>query len=66
MPVTRVEADVIVTLTVTTGDGGDVYTNTAGGERSQFLVADFFSRRWAKEKAFYAAFRRVTVSAYLP
>lgn len=65
MPVTRVEAEVIVTLTITDANGREVFSNTAGGEGSAFIAADFFSRNWVKRKAFEEAFRRVTVSVYL-
>ena len=63
---TTVEANVVVSLTVHDSAGSEIYANTAGGEASQFFLGDFYSRRWAKHRAFEQAFKRVIVSAYLP
>jgi len=66
VPVTTVEADVVVTMTVLDASGREVFSNTAGGDASAFIAADFYSRKWAKKRAFEQAFRRVVVTAYLP
>jgi hypothetical protein len=66
VPVTTVEASVVLTVAIFSRAGLEVFTNTAGAEVSQWLFADFYSRHWAKEKAFGVAFRRVMVSAFLP
>lgn len=66
VPLTTVEAGVVVSLTILDAAGREVYTNTAGGEASMFLFGDFYSRKWAKVEAFREAFRRVVVSAYIP
>ena len=66
IPVVPVEAEVMLSMTITTPDGRDVYSNIAGGEAGQWIFGDFYSRKWAKRKAFEQAFQRVVVSAYLP
>ena len=66
IPITTVEADVVASMTILDASGREIYSNTAGGEASAFLAADFFSRKWAKERAFDQAFRRLVVSVYLP
>jgi hypothetical protein len=66
IPVTTVEANVVVSLTVVDASGHEIYENTAGGEASAFLFADFLSKKSVKVDAFEEAFRRVIVSAYLP
>lgn len=66
VPLVPVEAEVVVSITIITADGREVYSNTAGGEASRWLFGDFYSRKWAKRKAFEQAFQRVVVSAYLP
>lgn len=66
IPITTVEADVVVSMTILDSSGREVYSNTAGGDASAFLAADFFSRKWAKKSAFDQAFRRLVVSVYLP
>ena len=66
IPITTVEADVVASMTILDASGREIYSNTAGGDASAFLAADFFSRKWAKERAFDQAFRRLVVSVYLP
>lgn len=66
IPVTTVEADVVLSITVFDASGREIYSNTAGGDASTFIAADFYSRKWAKERAFDQAFRRLIVTAYLP
>ena len=66
IPLTTVEADVVLSMTVFDASGREIYSNTAGGDASTFLAADFYSRKWAKERAFDQAFKRLVVSAYLP
>jgi len=66
VPFTTVNANVVVSITITATDGREVFTNTAGGEAGLWVFGDFYSKSRAKREAFYQAFRRVTISAYLP
>lgn len=66
VPITSVEADVVLFIAVRTADGRDVFTNQAGGSSSAFWFGDFVSRSSQKKAAFEQAFRALTVTAYLP
>jgi len=66
IPVTTVNANVVVSVTITGPDGREVFTDTAGGEAGRWIFGDFYSNNRVKRDAFNQAFRRVMVSAYLP
>lgn len=66
VPLTSVEADVVLFITVRTTDGRDVFTNQAGGSSSAWWFGDFVSRSSRKKEAFEQAFRVLTVTAHLP
>ncbi len=66
VPVTTVEADVVLAITVTDQDGREVFVNQTGAHSSTFWFAEFVSRANRRKAAFEQAFRMLTVTAYLP
>jgi hypothetical protein len=63
VPLTSVEASVILSVAIQNSAGTGVYASTAGREASAFLFGDFFSRDWARNRAFDEAFKHVMVAA---
>ncbi|HEU67903.1 MAG TPA: hypothetical protein ENN53_01570 [Candidatus Acetothermia bacterium] len=66
VPITSVEADVVLFMSVRTADERVVFTNQAGGTSSAWWFGDFVSRSSQKKAAFEKAFRALTVTAHLP
>jgi hypothetical protein len=63
VPLTSVEASVILSVAIQDSAGTGIYASTAGREASAFLFGDFFSRDWARNRAFDEAFKHVMVAA---
>lgn len=66
IPLTTVDAQVILSITVFDATGKEFFSNQAGGEASAWWFGDFVGNRRCKRDAFRQAFRRLVVSARLP
>ena len=66
VPVTTIEADVVLFMAIQTADGRGIFTNQTGGHSAAWWFADFVSGKSQKKAAFEQAFRALTVTAYLP
>ena len=63
VPVTTPKADVMISVTILTNDGREVFGNQTGDKASAWLLGDFISVASLKEKAFHKAFSKLLMSA---